>query len=131
MFLFCIYNIIYNESLFIIKFFHIHRIFFIWNAFVHLLRKIMNWCFLLFVFFFYNVDEYSFVKSYSSISLVFVNMFNFRLLASKFILFILIFSHPFISFFWCILVPMIVNYPIHRSHLKFWNYIQFFFSMSF
>jgi hypothetical protein len=52
--------------------------------------------------------------------LVFVNMFNFKLLASRFISFIIIFSHPFISFIWCILVCMIVTYPIHHhSHLKY------------
>ncbi len=67
-----------------------------------------------------NVHEYSYVKSYSSTSLVFVNMFNFKLLASRFISFIIIFSHPFISFIWCILVCMIVTYPIHHhSHLKY------------
>jgi hypothetical protein len=52
-------------------------------------------------------------------------MFNFRLLTSKFISFIIIFSHSFISFFGCIIVPKIVNYPTHQhSHLKYRNYIQ-------
>ncbi len=72
-----------------------------------------------------NIDEYSHVKSYSSTSSIFVNMFNFRLLTSKFISFIIIFSHSFISFFGCIIVPKIVNYPTHQhSHLKYRNYIQ-------
>jgi hypothetical protein len=36
---FFIYNVIYNELLFITKFFHICCEFFLWNAFIHLLKE--------------------------------------------------------------------------------------------
>ncbi len=79
-------------------------------------EKIMNWCVVYFYFYFLNVDEYS----YSLIFLLYVNILNLKLLASRSISLLIIFSHPFISFFWCILILMIVNYPIHHhSHLKY------------
>ncbi len=82
--------------------------------------------YLIYFFILLFVDEYTYVKSYSSTSLVFVNTFNFGLLALRSISLLLIFSHPFISFFWYILIFMMVNYPTHHhhSHLKYWNYIQ-------
>jgi hypothetical protein len=42
--------------------------------------------------FFFNVNGYSYVKLYSSTFMVFVNMFNFGLLASRFISLIKTFS---------------------------------------
>ncbi len=118
--IFCfLYIISFTMIFFVIKFFHICWKFFISNTFIHLLTKIMNWCFVflswwIFIF-----------KSYSSTSLIFVNMFNFKLFVWRSIWLIIIFSHPLISFFWCILVLVIVNCPTHHcSHLKYWYYIQ-------
>jgi hypothetical protein len=78
-----------------------------------------------FYFYFSKVEEYSYVKSYSSTSLVFIYMFNFGLLMSRSIPLIIMFSHPFISCF--LEYSCTCDCKLSHSspyHLKYLNYIQ-------
>jgi hypothetical protein len=74
---------------------------------------------------FLNVEEYSYVKSYSSTFLVFVYVFNFGLLTSRSIPLIIMFSHPFTSCF--LEYSCTCDYKLSHSspyYLKYLNYIQ-------
>ncbi len=86
--------------MFIIKFFHVQWKFFIWYVFIYLLTKTnMNQCFFFLIFFFENYEQCSYVKSYSSSSLLFVKQLLFcELLAFKTISSKIIFFHFSISF---------------------------------